>query len=180
MRTIDVPVLVVGPAATPFTRVLAAVDLSSAAIPTIKAAERLANLLSGRLRIVHVVQPLRLLHLPIDAQDEVAFEHRAREEFERLTASLPALVPQDEVIRIGEAVETIVEELLAWHADLVVVGSHGKGWVDRVLVGSTTERLLNVLPASLLIIPTAPGAKRKARAQPRKQSARERKAKARG
>lgn len=155
VRTIDVPVLVVGAGTAPFTRVLAAVDLSSAAIPTLKAAERLAKLLSGRLRIVHVVEPLRLLYLPVDALDQVAFERRAREDFETLTASLPALVREDEIIRTGEAVETIVEETLAWKADLVVVGSHGKGWVDRLLVGSTTERLLNILPTSVLVVPTA-------------------------
>jgi len=42
--------------------------------------------------------------------------------------------------------------------DLVIVGSHGKGWVDRVLLGSTTERLLNKLPCPVLVIPVrAPG-----------------------
>ena len=44
-----------------------------------------------------------------------------------------------------------------WGADLVVLGSHGKGWVDRMLLGSTTERLLSHLPTSMLVIPSSPG-----------------------
>ena len=50
--------------------------------------------------------------------------------------------------------ETIAQEATNWNADLIVVGSHGKGWVDRLLMGSTTERLLTFLPASVLVVPT--------------------------
>ena len=35
----------------------------------------------------------------------------------------------------------------------VVVGSHGRGWMERLLIGSTTEQLLNQLPTSLLVVP---------------------------
>ena len=34
-----------------------------------------------------------------------------------------------------------------------MVGSHGKSWAERVLVGSVTERLLNHLPTSLVVVP---------------------------
>jgi len=181
VRTIDVPVLVVGHATPPLTRVLAAVDLSSAAIPTIKAAERLARLLQSQIRIMHAFEPLRLLYLPLNVIDDAALEQYSREAFERLLAPLAALVPEDQVVRTGPAVETIVKEVDVWHADLLVVGSHGKGWVDRLLVGSTTEQLLNALPASILVIPTAPGAKGKALVRRRTQpGARTRKAKVRG
>jgi Universal stress protein family len=37
-----------------------------------------------------------------------------------------------------------------------VVGSHGKGWVDRILIGSTTERLVTELPTSILVVPARP------------------------
>jgi hypothetical protein len=87
-------------------------------------------------------------------------------------------VSEDQVVRTGPAVATIVAEAAAWHADVLVVGSHGKGWVDRLLIGSTTEHLLNALPASVLVIPTAAAAKQGRGTRPRTQKARGRPRKA--
>jgi nucleotide-binding universal stress UspA family protein len=168
VRTLDIPILVAGHSLGALTRVLAAVDLSNAAVPAIRGAERLAKLLGGKLRIVHVVEPLQLMYLPVDPRDQAAWERRSREAFERLMAPLAALVPEDQIVRTGPVIETIVAEAAAWKADSLVVGSHGKGWVDRLLVGSTTERLLNELPTSLLVIPTAAAAKKRTRARARK------------
>jgi nucleotide-binding universal stress UspA family protein len=160
VRTIETPVLVAGHTVGPVARVLVAVDLSRAAVPTIRAAERFAKLLGARLRILHCVEPFSLAYLPVDALDQVAYERHSREFFERLLAPLASVVREDQVVRTGRAVETIIEEAGAWRADLVVVGSHGKGWVDRLLVGSTTEQLLNALTVSVVVIPTATAAKR--------------------
>ena len=48
---------------------------------------------------------------------------------------------------------TLLREAADWKADVLVVGSHGKGWAQRVLLGSVTERLINQLPTSLLVAP---------------------------
>jgi hypothetical protein len=48
---------------------------------------------------------------------------------------------------------------------MVIVGSHGKGFMERMLVGSVTERLLNQLPAPLLlVVPAGRHAQRQAKA----------------
>ncbi|HEU5467104.1 MAG TPA: universal stress protein, partial [Gemmatimonadales bacterium] len=50
-------------------------------------------------------------------------------------------------------VETLLRELTDWAADLVIVGSHGRNFVMRALLGSVSEELLNQLPTSLLMVP---------------------------
>ena len=160
VRTLDVPLLVARPGAAAVHRVLVAVDVSSAAIPAIKAAERLAQLLRAQVRILHVVEPIQLLYLPVAVIDQQAFEQRARDAFERLLAPLAPLVREDRVVRTGPVAETIAQEAIAWHADLLVLGSHGKGWVDRLLMGSITERLLTFLPVSVLVVPAGAVPKR--------------------
>jgi nucleotide-binding universal stress UspA family protein len=153
VRTLDVPLLVVAGSAARITRVLVAVDLSTASEPTVAAAERLARLFGARLRLLHVVEPINFAHLIPDPWDEEGYERGSRETFERFASRFKTVAPEDRVVRRGVAAETIAEEAGAWHADVLVVGSHGKGWVDRILVGSTTERLVTELPTSIMVVP---------------------------
>ena len=107
----------------------------------------------AQLRVISVLEP--------PPQVPGAPSHHAAEYFnvleERVIQHLWPLVKTRDVekfVRYGMPVDLIKQEAAAWAADLVVVGSHGKDWVDRLLIGSVTERLLNNLPTSLLVVPT--------------------------
>ena len=158
VRSLDVPVLIVALAGWPVQRVLGAVDLSYAAEPTIAAARQLAQGLGARLRLLHVVEPMHAPGIAVPLDEEAVFEETLRR-FQRLTARVTAIEPPDRVTRRGLAADTVAKEAAEWAADIVVVGSHGKGWIQRMLVGSTTERLMTLLPASLLIVPVRPAEK---------------------
>jgi nucleotide-binding universal stress UspA family protein len=161
VRTLDTPLLVAS-AASPIARVLAAVDLSTASLPTLKAAQHLAELLGAQLRVLHVVEPLPFARLMPATVDETAYRRRSQEIFDDTMSRLPAVRGLDRIVRSGTPAETIAEEAAAWHADLLVVGSHGKAWVDRILLGSTTERLVTELPTSVLVVPMKAMASRRA------------------
>ncbi|HEY6808654.1 MAG TPA: universal stress protein [Gemmatimonadales bacterium] len=155
VRTLDVPVLVVGASDAPIATLLAAVDLSAASGPTIEAAEQLTRMLNAQLRLLHVVEPLRFLDVMPDLWDQEAYVQRSQVAFTRLASRCHAVPETNRAVLSGVAADTIAEAAGAWRADLIVVGSHGKGWVDRLLVGSTTERLVTELPASVLVVPTS-------------------------
>ncbi len=168
VRTSAAPVLVVEASGRQPLRILVATDLFAAAGPTLSSAKRYADLLEGQMRVLHVVEPAKFPTVVPLSLDMSAFEDRSRAEFDRLVElELPEVPPDDRVVRRGRADEEIAEEAAAWHADLVVLGSHGKGWIDRLLIGSTTERLLNRLPTSLLVIPINQRAARKPTRQKR-------------
>jgi nucleotide-binding universal stress UspA family protein len=163
VRAAATPVLVVEASSPAPAHVLAATDLSGAAAATLSAARRYADLFQAQLGVLHVVElgaASQTIPLTLDLD---LLEGRAREELERVIAleGLP-VAPPDRLIRRGRADEAIAESAVAWHADLVVVGSHGRSWVDRLLIGSTTERLLNRLPTSLLVVPINKPAARRA------------------
>jgi len=164
VRMAAAPVLVVEATSRPPVRVLAATDLSGAASATLSTAREFADLFQAQLGVLHVVEfgaASQTVPLTLDLD---LLEDRSREELERVIEleGLP-IAPADRLIRRGRADEAIAESAAAWHADLVVVGSHGRSWVDRLLIGSTTERLLNRLPASLLVVPIhKPAARRPA------------------
>ena len=155
-RTTAVPLLVtVGEPA--IRRVLVAVDQSGAARPTLAAAERYAALFGAELRALSVIEPLPVL--PEVPQPDVVDYHKLSEEtVARDIWSLIRTPDVNTLVRHGAARETILREAAEWHADLLVVGSNGKGWGKRMLVGSVTEGLINHLPASLLVVPAAAAA----------------------
>jgi nucleotide-binding universal stress UspA family protein len=151
-RTTEVPLLVTaGP--TTIRRVLAAVDISGAASPTLAAAERYATLLGAELRALSVLEPLPVIPEVTPPYDASEFYEMSEQLLQRDAWSLVRMPGAECVVRYGLAVETIVREAAEWSADLLVVGSHGKGWAERLLLGSVTERLINHLPTSLLVIP---------------------------
>src|SRR5258705_34230 len=154
-RTASVPVLVtVG--APGIRRVLLALDPSAAAHPAVAAAERYAALFGARLRALSVVEPLAVLP-EVPQQDTTDHYRRWEETLARDVWPLIRAPGVDTLVRYGTALETILREAADWRADVVVVATHGKGPVTRMLVGSVTEGLINHLPTSLLVVPAGAG-----------------------
>jgi len=158
VRTVDVPLLVTAPCRATFSKVLVAIDLSDAAQPTLQAALEFSALFDAAVRVLHVVEPLPSIPDVGIQLDEGEHLRLAEVGTSELVASVSESTTVDQVVRCGASARAIADEAGQWEADLVIVGSHGKGWVDRVLLGSTTERLLNKLPCPVLVIPVrAPG-----------------------
>ncbi len=153
-RTTDVPLFVTAGPALAIRRVLVAVDLSGAAQPTLAAAERYAELFGAELRALSVHEPIPVIPEVTPPYEATQYYAMAEELLERDVWPLIRAAGAEKIVRHGMAVETILREATDWRADLLVVGSHGKGWAERMLVGSVTERLLNHLPTSLLVVPT--------------------------
>lgn len=53
---------------------------------------------------------------------------------------------------MGFPKKTIVEEAEDWEADLVVVGSHGRGFWGRVFLGSVSDAVVRHAPCSVLVV----------------------------
>lgn len=155
VRRLNVPLLVTTGPLPEQPRILVAVDRSYAAARTVQSAVAFAALLGGSLRALHVLEPT-------PAIIEAGLLPELRRRVERDIWPLFPVPESQKVIRHGVPSETIAEEADAWHADVIVVGSHGKGWVDRLLLGSVTEELLNDLPAAVLVIPVPPPEQREA------------------
>ncbi len=53
---------------------------------------------------------------------------------------------------IGSVKQSIVDEAEKFGADLIVVGSHGYGFLDRVLLGSISDFVVHHAPCSVLVV----------------------------
>src|ERR1043165_2261184 len=156
VRSSEVPVLITAgvPNGGSLRRIRVAADLPPAAGPTVALAERFARLVGAKLRLLTVFEPLP--DLPgIPPTDPTEYYALAQETLERDVWPLVTSSGVERMVRQGMVVDTLLREAADWKADLLVVGSHGKGWAQRVLLGSVTERLINHLPTSLLVAPVA-------------------------
>jgi nucleotide-binding universal stress UspA family protein len=76
----------------------------------------------------------------------------ARHELEQFRDKLPSLfASQNAVVIEGRPAEQIVTQIRAKGIDLVVMGSHGHGRIQRLLLGSTAEQVLASAPCSVLV-----------------------------
>lgn len=151
--TLEIPLLITRESTTPIKRMLAAIDLSPASLPTIKAAQSLAELLGARLGLMHVIEPFRPCDLAPPYWNAERYHAQSEASFWKVASPVEYVQTRDCVVRQGVAADKIIDEALAWHADVIVVGTRGTGWVDRVLLGTTTLRLVNESPISLLVAP---------------------------
>jgi nucleotide-binding universal stress UspA family protein len=155
VRLVHAPVLVAGRSVAPPRRIMVAADASPHARATIAAAETFARLSHGELLVLHVLEP----GLGSDAVPLAAGLTRYDDEqvalFGRRVWSAVTWPDAHPEYRRGPVLEMIRRAVTEWWPDLLVVGSHGRGWVHRMLLGSVTHRLVSDPPASLLVVPPA-------------------------
>jgi len=81
-------------------------------------------------------------------------ERLAREQFEELLSTHDVPCAQRH-LRAGRPSEALVEFVRHSAIDLLVMGAFARGWMYNVLVGSTTERILDLLPCDVLVMKPA-------------------------
>lgn len=57
------------------------------------------------------------------------------------------------MVREGDVAETILEAAKERFVDLIAIGSHSQKWLENVLMGSITEKVIKNTPIPLLIVP---------------------------
>ena len=58
------------------------------------------------------------------------------------------------LIEEGDCAESILKAAKHLHVDVIVMGSHSHRWLENMLMGSVTEKVLRHTTISLLIVPT--------------------------
>lgn len=58
------------------------------------------------------------------------------------------------MVKEGDFAESILEASKALHADMIIIGSHSRKWLENIIIGSVTEKVLRHSQIPLFIIPT--------------------------
>jgi len=155
-----------------FSRILVAVDADELVDVVIQEAGDLARALGSQIAFVHIVDPAAAL-APLAADsgggmglptlagpgsaaltEQVLEEQREEGEsfIDTLPARLPAGIASEVLLREGAPTEGIIDAAREWDADLIIAGTHGRGGLQRLFVGSTAEAVLRSAPCPVLVI----------------------------
>jgi len=58
------------------------------------------------------------------------------------------------IVKEGDFADSILETAKEMHADIIVVGSHSRKWLENIVMGSVTEKVLHNTSVPLFIVPT--------------------------
>ena len=147
-----------------FHNIVVAVDFSPTSADALDVAHDMARQNHARLHVIHVVaDPFHSiyavegsgLNLPVLLQQWIAAaEQHLADLVERrpieagmLTTAVLAGSPAQEIVRYADDQQ----------ADLIVVGSHGRAMVGRLLLGSVADRVLHHAGRAVLVVPQRTG-----------------------
>jgi len=139
---------------------LVVLDLSEISPLVVKGAIQFAKMADAEVRVLHVAEPepdfvgsevdtqvIRDSHAEMFHQEHRQLQQYA-DQFEAAGLKTSALLIQ------GVTIKTIFHEAERFKADLIVMGTHKKGLLSRIVLGSTSEGILHDSDIPMLIIPT--------------------------
>lgn len=140
-------------------RILHPTDFSSASQAAFKKAVELAKQPGGELLVIHVISPVVYTagdgYMSPRVYEELTASTRAwaRKNMDRLLARAKAAgVRVRGLFREGVAHAQIVRAARAQHADLVVMGTHGRSGLAKLFVGSVAARVVATARCPVLTV----------------------------
>ena len=145
--------------------IIVATDFSEPATAALNYGRQLARKLGSNLHLVHVLADVTGLAMATpgfageistemrDRVDKNAKEQLARQLSEEDHRDLKAETIVMTAAAPAHAIVTLAQDLLA---DLIVVGTRGRGGISHLLLGSVAEQVIRMAPCPVLVV-KAPG-----------------------
>jgi nucleotide-binding universal stress UspA family protein len=143
-------------------KVLVPVDYSEPSREVLKFAGEVASRLGGSLLVLHVWECMP--HAPADMKvkkdgkmrklGDIIHENAEREMEQFLgTTALPKGLTVRHTVRSGDAAKCILSEREDEKCDLIVMGTHGRGGVSHLVLGSVAEKVVRGSPVPVMTVP---------------------------
>lgn len=138
-----------------FRRIIIAVDGSAFSARAADVGFELARSLGAEVALIHVIDP-SLVVAPEGGYPAGELIALAEQDGKRLLAGFSQRVsvqpPPLEFIQVGKPAAEIVKAAKEWPADLIVIGSHGRGGVERLFLGSVAEAVMRHAACPVLVV----------------------------
>ena len=162
IRAGQYPVLMVNQEAKhSYEKSMAAVDMSELSANAIRAA-RSAGLIGDKsITLLHAFLPLGKEKMSVAGISRAVIDEYVASERQRAADELVAFLAANELggpafslrVEEGGAFEVISRAVEEMRPDLLIIGTHGRSWLLKVLLGSVTEEALRSLNVDILVVP---------------------------
>lgn len=146
---------------SPFKNILVPIDFSDSSLAALRLAISMARSAGGQLTLLHigVVPHLYATELglggavgPLFAEMSQQISAEQKHRLSRLAAEeIPEGLPHTLLLREGFPPEEVLAQVKSGQHDLVVMGTHGRTGMQRVFLGSVTERVVRECPVPVLV-----------------------------
>jgi universal stress protein A len=140
-------------------RILVPIDFSELSSEMITTAIDFALVFHATIDLAHVyVDPMYVLPPPVDLAifpyDMGQVMTRAQQGLDAAAERLRAAgVTYETTLLSGRAGPEIVAHAKKTGANLIVMGTHGRGGIEHAILGSVTERVVHHAPCPILVVP---------------------------
>jgi nucleotide-binding universal stress UspA family protein len=143
----------------PITSILVPTDFSVHSEKALIYAKEWAKQWSATIHLIHIIEPVIFPvdwgYTPVDLSDvEKEYSGAAEQELKKTTESLHAegfsIIPQ--IIHGGRSSDEINQYAKDHNISLICLATNGRGGVEHLLLGSTTERVIRKAPCPVLVI----------------------------
>ena len=140
---------------TVYSRMLLAVDFTTATDTVAQQAVELCQVFKARLSLIHVVEFVQMdlsndLILPQGLELDLELMERARQRLQELAEKL-GIDEAECFVSQGSTRREILNLAKELNVDLIVIGSHGREGIQRLL-GSTANAVLHGAPCDVLSV----------------------------
>jgi len=138
-----------------FRKILIAVDSAPIAARAADVGAALARALGAEVGLIHVIEfPLGYAEASgVPASELTARSkqvgHQLLADFRQRVSAQPGVL---DFLEVGRPGVEIVKAAAEWPADVIVIGSHGRGGVGRTLLGSVAEHVMRRAPCPVLVV----------------------------
>lgn len=143
--------------------VLVATDFGEAADVALRYGSEIARGFGATLHVVHVIEDYvsRANSLPGVTESYIDWDRWQRDAVAAAERDLNALVSDDErvsgkavvsAIVAGSTARVLIDYARGHHIDLIVTGTHGRGVIGHLFIGSVAERLVRFAPCPVLTV----------------------------
>ena len=140
-----------------YQRILVAVDGSYTSSLALHEAFKLAKETKAQLHLVHVIDLTPTVEGGFNPE---TFQRMIREEGNDLLRKVTDLAAQEGIGADTELLDAtprkfskaIAKEARRWEADLIVMGTHGRIGIARLVLGSVAEGVLHITPVPVLLV----------------------------